>query len=221
MTVLASYTGGQWRAPSGEGAPLHDAVTGDEVARISSDGIDKAAALDYGRAVGGPALRELTFHQRAAILKSLGSYLREHREELYALSARTGALRWPAHLHSRAWRCGTDQRVQLPGVGTAGEARACVYRRGSEPDQAGQPDRLPDREAGGADRGLRAAAGRLDPAHLRRRGRPARPPHRAGSGVLHRLGVHGPAAAGAPGGRRQRRSVQRRGRLAQPVHPRP
>ena len=38
MTVLASYIGGQWRAPSGEGAPLHDAVTGEEVARISSDG---------------------------------------------------------------------------------------------------------------------------------------------------------------------------------------
>src|SRR5258708_12275068 len=91
MTVLRSYTGGQWRAPSGEGAPLHDAVTGEEVARISSDGIDKAAALEYGRAVGGPALRELTFHQRAALLKSLSSYLREHREELYTLSARTRA----------------------------------------------------------------------------------------------------------------------------------
>src|SRR5260221_7001796 len=91
MTVLGSYTGGQWRAPSGEGAPLHDAVTGEEVARISSDGIDKAAALDYGRAVGGPALRELTFHQRAAILKSLWSYLPEHREEMDALSARTRA----------------------------------------------------------------------------------------------------------------------------------
>jgi oxepin-CoA hydrolase/3-oxo-5,6-dehydrosuberyl-CoA semialdehyde dehydrogenase len=49
------------------------------------------AALDYGRAVGGPALRELTFHQRAAILKSLGLFLRERRPELYALSARTGA----------------------------------------------------------------------------------------------------------------------------------
>ena len=36
-------------------------------------------------------MRELTFHQRAALLKSLASYLREHREELYALSARTGA----------------------------------------------------------------------------------------------------------------------------------
>src|SRR5258708_37715792 len=91
MTVLRSYTGGQWRAPSGEGAPLHDAVTGEEVARISSDGIDKAAALEYGRAVGGPALRELTFHQRAALLKSLSPYLREHPEQLYTPSARTGA----------------------------------------------------------------------------------------------------------------------------------
>jgi len=45
MTVLRSYTGGQWHTPSGEGAPLLDAVTGEEVARISSDGIDMAAAL--------------------------------------------------------------------------------------------------------------------------------------------------------------------------------
>src|SRR6202042_3544344 len=71
--------------------PLLDAVTGEEIARISSDGIDLAGALAYGRSAGGPALRELTFHQRAALLKSLGSMLREHREELYALSARTGA----------------------------------------------------------------------------------------------------------------------------------
>jgi len=96
MTILRSYTGGQWRTPSGEGAPLRDAVTGQEVARVSSAGIDMAAALEYGRAVGGPALRELTFHQRAALLKSLGSYLREHREELYALSARTGATLYDA-----------------------------------------------------------------------------------------------------------------------------
>jgi len=96
MTVLPSYTGGQWRTPSGEGAPLLDAVTGEEVARVSSEGIDMAAALDYGRAVGGPALRELTFHERAALLKSLGSYLREHRDDLYELSARTGATRYDA-----------------------------------------------------------------------------------------------------------------------------
>ncbi len=91
MAVLRSYTGGQWRTPAGEGVPLFDAVTGEEVTRVSSEGVDMAAALEYGRAVGGPALRGLTFHQRAALLKSLASYLREHREEMYALSARTGA----------------------------------------------------------------------------------------------------------------------------------
>ena len=91
MTVLRSYVGGAWTEPADEGRPVLDAVTGEEVTRVSSAGIDLAAALDYGRIAGGPALRELTFHQRAALLKSLGQLLREHRQELYALSARTGA----------------------------------------------------------------------------------------------------------------------------------
>src|SRR6202050_4850874 len=89
--MLRSYVTGSWTSPSAEGAPLLDAVTGEQVATISSAGLDMRAALEYGRAVGGPALRELTFHQRAAILKSVGLLLREHRPELYALSARTGA----------------------------------------------------------------------------------------------------------------------------------
>ncbi|MFD4196764.1 MULTISPECIES: phenylacetic acid degradation bifunctional protein PaaZ [Amycolatopsis] len=89
--MLRSYVSGGWRTGEGEGAPLHDAVTGAEVARISSAGIDMAAALDHGRRVGGPALRELTFHQRAALLKAVASHLREHRDELYELSAKTGA----------------------------------------------------------------------------------------------------------------------------------
>ena len=89
--VLGSYVNGSWKSPSAEGAPLLDAVTGEQVATISSAGIDMRAALGYGRAVGGPALRGLTFHERAAILKSAGQFLREHRPELYALSARTGA----------------------------------------------------------------------------------------------------------------------------------
>src|ERR1017187_10679031 len=91
MTALRSFAGGAWIDPADEGRPVLDAVTGEEVTRVSSAGIDYAAALGYGRSVGGPALRELTFHQRAALLKSLGLLLREHRPELYALSARTGA----------------------------------------------------------------------------------------------------------------------------------
>src|SRR5208282_3144214 len=91
MTALRSYVSGVWTEPAEDGRPVLDAVTGEEVARVSSAGIDLGAALDYGRSAGGPALRELTFHQRAALLKALGLLLREHRSELYALSARTGA----------------------------------------------------------------------------------------------------------------------------------
>src|ERR1700720_4076957 len=91
MAPLGSYVSGSWQVAPDEGMPLRDAVTGEEVARISSTGVDMAGALAYGRRVGGPALRELTFHQRASLLKALASHLREHREELYALSAKTGA----------------------------------------------------------------------------------------------------------------------------------
>jgi oxepin-CoA hydrolase/3-oxo-5,6-dehydrosuberyl-CoA semialdehyde dehydrogenase len=89
--ALRSYVSGSWTSPADEGQPLLDAVTGAEVAKVSTAGIDMNAVLEHGRAVGGPALRELTFQQRAALLKSLGSFLREQRDELYALSARTGA----------------------------------------------------------------------------------------------------------------------------------
>src|ERR1700736_1373734 len=82
---------GSGAGPAPAGPPRRDAVTREQVARVSSAGIDMGAALAYGRSAGGPVLRELTFHQRAALLKSLGLLLRQHRQELYALSARTGA----------------------------------------------------------------------------------------------------------------------------------
>jgi oxepin-CoA hydrolase / 3-oxo-5,6-dehydrosuberyl-CoA semialdehyde dehydrogenase len=91
MMLLRSYVSGNWVTPDGDGRPVFDAVTGEEIARISAAGVDMAAALAYGRSVGGAALRDLTFLQRAGLLKALGSRLREHREELYALSARAGA----------------------------------------------------------------------------------------------------------------------------------
>ena len=90
-TKLRSHVLGNWHTATDEGRPLFDAVTGEEIARVSSDGVDFGATLGFGRTTGGPALRELTFHQRAALLKALGGHLREHREELYAVSARTGS----------------------------------------------------------------------------------------------------------------------------------
>ncbi len=91
LAVLESYVGGRWTSPSDEGTPVRDAVTGEEVARVSSQGIDMAAALEHGRQVGGPALRAMTFHERALLLKTLATYLNDRRAELYALSAKTGA----------------------------------------------------------------------------------------------------------------------------------
>jgi oxepin-CoA hydrolase/3-oxo-5,6-dehydrosuberyl-CoA semialdehyde dehydrogenase len=90
VTVLHSYVEGRWYAPD-SGTPVHDAVTGETVTEVSSAGIDFGAALAYGRSEGGPALREMTFHERAALAKAAGQLLREHREELYELSYRTGA----------------------------------------------------------------------------------------------------------------------------------
>ena len=90
MTVLRSYVEGRWFAP-GSGSPVYDAVTGDLVAEVSSEGIDFGAALSHARSQGGPALREMTFHERAELAKSIGQLLREHRDELYQLSYRTGA----------------------------------------------------------------------------------------------------------------------------------
>ncbi|MGZ4576010.1 MAG: phenylacetic acid degradation bifunctional protein PaaZ, partial [Mycobacteriaceae bacterium] len=89
--LLPSYVNGRWFTASDEGMPLNSAVTGDELARISSTGVDVAALLDYARSVGGPALQELTFHQRASLLKALGKFLMATREEFYALSTCTGA----------------------------------------------------------------------------------------------------------------------------------
>src|SRR4029077_10096556 len=73
-----------------------------------SDGIDVAAALGHAREVGGPALRRLTFGQRAGIPRALGGYVSEHKQDprgpggvprnLYSLSTATGATRPDAWL---------------------------------------------------------------------------------------------------------------------------
>jgi oxepin-CoA hydrolase/3-oxo-5,6-dehydrosuberyl-CoA semialdehyde dehydrogenase len=89
--LLESYTAGAWFSAADEGTPLLDAATGEEVARLSSTGIDLAAMTDHARTVGGPALRELTFHERAGLLKAMAKHLTGLKDELYDLSFRTGA----------------------------------------------------------------------------------------------------------------------------------
>ena len=88
---LQNYALGRWVDGTGTGVPLYHAVTGAEVAIASSDGLDVKAMLDYGRTVGGPALRAMTFHQRARILKALAQHLTARKDEFYRVSSWTGA----------------------------------------------------------------------------------------------------------------------------------
>lgn len=90
-TPLQSFLLGRWHTPADDGRPLHDAATGAEIARITTEPLSAADALDHARTVGAPALSKLDFAARAAILKDLGKQLGKHSEEFYALSTRTGA----------------------------------------------------------------------------------------------------------------------------------
>jgi len=88
---LQSYVCGVWQSGRGHGVAMRDATTGEVISEASSTGVDFAAVLTYAREVGGPALRALTFHERAALLKAMAKRLSELKEEFYALSYRTGA----------------------------------------------------------------------------------------------------------------------------------
>ena len=90
---LNSYAEGRWFAGGGVPALLVSAMDGMPVAETTSSGLDMAALLAHARKRGGPALRALTFHQRANLLKALAQALSARKEELYALSTLTGATR--------------------------------------------------------------------------------------------------------------------------------
>ena len=95
--IVPSFILDAWWTPdagSAAGAvPVLDASTGEVLARVSTEGLDLAAVVDYGRTMGQAELGKLTFHQRALKLKELAQYLNGRREELYAVSAQTGATR--------------------------------------------------------------------------------------------------------------------------------
>ena len=73
--TLQNYAEGKWVAGAGGLAELRSAIDGEVVALTSSQGLDFAAMLKHAREEGGPALRALTFHQRALMLKALADAL--------------------------------------------------------------------------------------------------------------------------------------------------
>ena len=91
LMQVHSYVAGKWEAPSGDAAPLYNAFTGEMIGHAGAGAPDVMAMYDHALAAGGPALREMTFHDRARMLKALAQYLSTRKTELYELSYLTGA----------------------------------------------------------------------------------------------------------------------------------
>ncbi|HJS72868.1 MAG TPA: phenylacetic acid degradation bifunctional protein PaaZ [Vicinamibacteria bacterium] len=98
MVTLESYACGEWKKGSGKPRVLRHAVTGKPIAEISSEGIDFGAMLRWGRERGGPALRGMTFPERAAVLKKMAGALNEGGDELREIAASYGATSRDARL---------------------------------------------------------------------------------------------------------------------------
>jgi oxepin-CoA hydrolase/3-oxo-5,6-dehydrosuberyl-CoA semialdehyde dehydrogenase len=90
---LLNYERDCWVGGDGNLTELPSAIDGAPVALTGSGGLDFGGMLRHAREVGGPALRKLTFHERARMLKALGLAMLARKEELYELNYQTGATR--------------------------------------------------------------------------------------------------------------------------------
>jgi 3,4-dehydroadipyl-CoA semialdehyde dehydrogenase len=84
--LLKNFVHGEWVAGQGAGTPLFDPVTGQELVRVSSQGLDLPRAFTFARERGGAALRAMSYGQRAAMLGGLAKALQAHREAYYEIA---------------------------------------------------------------------------------------------------------------------------------------
>lgn len=91
--ILESYINGQWQAGEEKSTRnMYDAITGDIIGLTSTEGLDIASALQYGRD-HGKVLRDMTFQQRGNMIKKLALYLNKRKKAFYDISYKTGATR--------------------------------------------------------------------------------------------------------------------------------
>ncbi len=206
---LLNYARNSWIAGN-DPRDLPSAIDGTIVATTGSGGIDFAAMLDHARNVGGPALRKLTFHERARILKGLGLAILAAKESLYELNYQTGATRkdgWidieggagtPLSFSSKGRRELPDAHVLLDGAVEPLSKRRKLHRPAHLHVAAGR---------GGAYQRLQLP--RLGDA---RKARPDLPRGRSvdhQTGQLDRLSMRG----GVPRDDRERPAARRRGAI--------
>ena len=93
LISVQSFAAGAWIGPGTDAAPLHNAFSGALIGHAGGAALDVVAMRQHAIATGGPALRAMTFHDRARMLKALAQYLNDRKEALYELSYLTGATR--------------------------------------------------------------------------------------------------------------------------------
>ena len=81
VKTLSSYLCGEWREGSGEPSALVNPASEAPLAETSTEGLDLGGAVHFARERGGPALRGLSFPERAALLKEMSKSLHERRDE--------------------------------------------------------------------------------------------------------------------------------------------
>ncbi len=91
MKKLANYVCGEWKDPQGEGIPQYNAITGELISVCGSEGLSFSDTMQYGRDIGNPALRQLSFQERGMMLKKLALFLYKKRKDYYPISYQTGA----------------------------------------------------------------------------------------------------------------------------------
>ncbi len=91
MRNYENYALGNWIKGDGEGTPLFNAITGEQIGTATSKGLDFSEMMNYARKVGGPALRKMTFQERGLMLKKLALHLHSIKNKFYPISFQTGA----------------------------------------------------------------------------------------------------------------------------------
>lgn len=84
--LLPNYFAGRWQAGTGAGTALFDPVLGNELVRVDSTGLPLADGFEFARTHGGPALRALSYRERAGLLAAVGKVLQAQRDTYYEIA---------------------------------------------------------------------------------------------------------------------------------------
>ena len=83
--LLPNYLSGRWQSGRGDGVTLRDPVLGDELVRVSAEGLNFTEGFAFARERGA-ALRAMSYGERAGLLAKIGELLQSKRDDYYAIA---------------------------------------------------------------------------------------------------------------------------------------